>query len=194
MLFEGNADDAITFEELRNLGAEVSPEVVTQRLLTVAPDDVATIVYTSGTTGPPKGCMLTHENFLATTRMYGEQLQFNDTPLALPVPAARARAGPRRAGGGIERRGARDLLDRRPRQDRRRAGRDRTDALPRRPADLREGPRRGRRTDGRWTRGRARPVQLGAGSRRTCAARAARREAPEPRQRSSVPDRGPARA
>ncbi len=79
VLFEGNADDAITFEELRNQGAEVSPEVVKQRLQTVAPDDVATIVYTSGTTGPPKGCMLTHENFLATTRKYGEQLQFNDT-------------------------------------------------------------------------------------------------------------------
>ncbi len=28
------------------------------------PDDVATIVYTSGTTGPPKGVMLTHRNIL----------------------------------------------------------------------------------------------------------------------------------
>ena len=33
-----------------------------------APDDAATIVYTSGTTGPPKGCELTHANCVATIR------------------------------------------------------------------------------------------------------------------------------
>jgi long-chain acyl-CoA synthetase len=31
----------------------------------VAPDDVASLVYTSGTTGDPKGAMLTHGNFMA---------------------------------------------------------------------------------------------------------------------------------
>jgi long-chain acyl-CoA synthetase len=41
----------------------------------VAPDDAATIVYTSGTTGPPKGCVLTHANLLATMRMYEHQLR-----------------------------------------------------------------------------------------------------------------------
>jgi long-chain acyl-CoA synthetase len=40
----------------------------------IGPDDVATIVYTSGTTGPPKGCMLTHANVLAAARMYEERL------------------------------------------------------------------------------------------------------------------------
>jgi long-subunit acyl-CoA synthetase (AMP-forming) len=35
----------------------------------VRPDDVLTIVYTSGTTGPPKGVELTHINFIENTRV-----------------------------------------------------------------------------------------------------------------------------
>jgi long-chain acyl-CoA synthetase len=79
VLFEGRVEGTINLEALRRMGEEVPPEVVRERLGAVHPDDVATLVYTSGTTGPPKGCMLTHENFLATTRKYAEQLQFNDT-------------------------------------------------------------------------------------------------------------------
>jgi long-chain acyl-CoA synthetase len=33
------------------------------------PDDPVTIVYTSGTTGPPKGCVLTHRNYRAMVEM-----------------------------------------------------------------------------------------------------------------------------
>jgi long-chain acyl-CoA synthetase len=79
VLFEGSAPDAITLNELRSRGAEVPPDAVRERLDQIGPDDVATLVYTSGTTGPPKACMLTHRNFLETTRKYAEQLQFNDS-------------------------------------------------------------------------------------------------------------------
>ena len=44
----------------------------------IGPEDIATIVYTSGTTGPAKGCMLTHANFLAATRMYRDQLLLDE--------------------------------------------------------------------------------------------------------------------
>jgi long-chain acyl-CoA synthetase len=37
-----------------------------ERSAAVAADDVATIVYTSGTTGMPKGCVLTHRNMFAS--------------------------------------------------------------------------------------------------------------------------------
>jgi long-chain acyl-CoA synthetase len=51
--------------ELERLGADVSPDEVSQRRTTRGAADLAEIVYTSGTTGRPKGCMLTHGNVVA---------------------------------------------------------------------------------------------------------------------------------
>ncbi|MFF8385645.1 AMP-dependent synthetase/ligase [Streptomyces kanasensis] len=50
---------------LRQAGARIPDEVVTARRAGLSPDCVATLVYTSGTTGRPKGCVLTHGNFFA---------------------------------------------------------------------------------------------------------------------------------
>ena len=63
--FEGSGDDALTLDDLRARGAEVADADLDARVAAIAADEVATIVYTSGTTGPPKGCMLTHGSLCA---------------------------------------------------------------------------------------------------------------------------------
>ena len=56
---EGEGLDA-----LREAGREVSDEDLEARRKTATLGDTATIIYTSGTTGRPKGCELTHGNFV----------------------------------------------------------------------------------------------------------------------------------
>ncbi|MFD5434637.1 AMP-dependent synthetase/ligase [Kitasatospora sp. NPDC127067] len=50
---------------LAEAGQDVPDATIEERRRIAGPDDIATIVYTSGTTGRPKGCQLTHGNFLA---------------------------------------------------------------------------------------------------------------------------------
>ncbi|WP_026341295.1 AMP-dependent synthetase/ligase [Actinomadura atramentaria] len=49
-------------------GADLDDAVVTERRGTRGAGDVATLVYTSGTTGRPKGCEITHGNLVSTAR------------------------------------------------------------------------------------------------------------------------------
>jgi long-chain acyl-CoA synthetase len=78
ILFQSEGQE-LTLDRLRERGAEVPPEAVAGRLEQLGPDDLATLVYTSGTTGPPKGCMLSHDNFLSTVQMYSQELHFDHT-------------------------------------------------------------------------------------------------------------------
>jgi long-chain acyl-CoA synthetase len=59
----------MTWDGLRRLGRDNLDRLKSDlagRVAEVAPTDIATIVYTSGTTGPPKGVVQTHGNHVAT--------------------------------------------------------------------------------------------------------------------------------
>ena len=67
-LVEDSSEDGfvISWEEAVRRGTAAleagAGDEVDRRIAAVTPDDVATLVYTSGTTGPPKAVMITHRN------------------------------------------------------------------------------------------------------------------------------------
>ena len=59
----------LCWADLSSLGDErlaAKSTIVDDRVRAIRSDDLATVVYTSGTTGPPKGAMITHANLIAT--------------------------------------------------------------------------------------------------------------------------------
>src|SRR5690606_37329063 len=65
-------------ERGRTVSAGWSEESYRARALAVGPHDVATILYTSGTTGTPKGVVLTHNNIASNVRAARMVLEVSD--------------------------------------------------------------------------------------------------------------------
>ncbi|MEG1610168.1 MAG: AMP-binding protein [Bilophila sp.] len=73
--------------ELMNLAADISPETYERRKAEVSPYDVVNMQYTSGTTGFPKGVMLTHVNIGNNGYWIGKHQKFTEEDrVCLPVP------------------------------------------------------------------------------------------------------------
>lgn len=97
VLFKGDhkGDEwIISFEEFLKLGKDVPDSEFENRVKAVKPSDVAGIVYTSGTTGIPKGAMLTHDNITFTAQSAWNSLDVvegEETFLFLPLAHVFAR-------------------------------------------------------------------------------------------------------
>ena len=64
----------LTFEQAMARSELISPETVAQMAAAVRPDDVCNMQYTSGTTGFPKGVMLTHCNVVNNGKCIGDRM------------------------------------------------------------------------------------------------------------------------
>ena len=78
----------ITFQELLELGGLVDEKRFEEMIQNIESSETAIIVYTSGTTGPPKGAMITHENLRFAAISWGLVYEYrtNDEVLSyLPL-------------------------------------------------------------------------------------------------------------
>lgn len=72
----------ISFKDVEALGEVVhkeNPDLFEEMALNTRADDVAIIVYTSGTTGQPKGAMITHKNMISMIKGLAQVLDFRSS-------------------------------------------------------------------------------------------------------------------
>ncbi len=79
--FGGDGAGAVSLADLRAGGREVPDEWLDERVSRVSPGDPYTFVYTSGTTGPPKGCVLTHRNCRVNTDQVEQMFDLSGDPV-----------------------------------------------------------------------------------------------------------------
>jgi long-chain acyl-CoA synthetase len=82
----GARSKVINLDDLRARGKKHQskyPSALEARKSAVQPDDLAMLVYTSGTTGPPKGVMLTHKNICTTSYCVSEILPHESNEMSV---------------------------------------------------------------------------------------------------------------
>ncbi|MBQ9782426.1 MAG: AMP-binding protein [Clostridia bacterium] len=70
-------DGCLTFEQMLSRSSLIPIEEVRRRASLVKPDDVCNMQYTSGTTGFPKGVMLTHRNIVNNGKTIGDRMDLS---------------------------------------------------------------------------------------------------------------------
>ncbi len=77
----------LSYEELEGLGENVSPDELLRVKNSLDEHEVINMQYTSGTTGFPKGVMLTHHNIVNNGYFIGECMKLTEKDrLCIPVP------------------------------------------------------------------------------------------------------------
>ena len=72
-----NMDGCLTWEQMLSRSSLIPNEEVKRRASLVKPDDVCNMQYTSGTTGFPKGVMLTHRNIVNNGKTIGDRMDLS---------------------------------------------------------------------------------------------------------------------
>ncbi|TEB12770.1 3-((3aS,4S,7aS)-7a-methyl-1,5-dioxo-octahydro-1H-inden-4-yl)propanoyl:CoA ligase [Pelotomaculum propionicicum] len=76
-----------TWAEVMKMAEEVADEELEAVMASLKPDDVINMMYTSGTTGFPKGVMLTHRNLILNGLGIGDSMKLTPQDrLCIPVP------------------------------------------------------------------------------------------------------------
>lgn len=65
---DGDHKGTIAEKDRRAIAATISDDMLEDRISNVSPDDLALILYTSGTTSNPKGCMIKHSAMVSNSR------------------------------------------------------------------------------------------------------------------------------
>ncbi|UCE41078.1 MAG: long-chain fatty acid--CoA ligase [Candidatus Aminicenantes bacterium] len=85
--FESEAPDGVlTFDQVLEKGKKIyeeSPDLFDKAASLARPDTLASILYTSGTTGVPKGVMLTHNNFVTNVKGVTDVIEFSNKDTVL---------------------------------------------------------------------------------------------------------------
>jgi len=83
---EGAEDQTVSFQQVLETGREQDDADFFGRAVNLAkPEDVATIIYTSGTSGEPKGVMLTHKNIVSNFLACYKILTLDTSDLGISV-------------------------------------------------------------------------------------------------------------
>ncbi len=82
-----NTPGMFRFADLINKGKNITDQELDDRMKSLDDHDVINMQYTSGTTGFPKGVMLTHHNVVNNGRMVGDVMGMTEKDsLLIPVP------------------------------------------------------------------------------------------------------------